>query len=61
MYINIIYNIYINTYIYIYIYISYICKLCMSMFNVNIYIKNRHLLLNELYFGFFQTFEDSIK
>ena len=22
--------------------------------------KTRHLLLNELYFGFFQTFEDSI-
>ena len=36
----------------------------MSMFNDNIYIKNktiRHSLLNELYFGFFQTFEDSIK
>ena len=36
------------------------------MFNVNvqcqyIYIsKIRHLFLNELYFGFFQTFEDSI-
>ena len=29
----------------------------MSMFNVNIYIKNKTKLLNELYFGFCQTFE----
>ena len=29
---------------------------------IYIYIyKSRHLLLNELYFGFFQTFEDSAK
>ena len=36
----------------------------MSMFNVNIYIyiKNKtFIILHELYFGFFQTFEDSIK
>ena len=34
----------------------------MSISCVNIYIsKIRHLLLNELYFGFVQTFEDSSK
>ena len=33
----------------------------MSIFNVHIYIsKTRHLLLNELYFGFCQTFGDSV-
>ena len=44
--------IYICMYIYIYIYTyTYICMyVCIS--------KTRHLLLNELYFGFFQTFED---
>ena len=31
----------------------------MSMFNVNIYIKNK-TFIHELYFGFLQTFEDSI-
>ena len=44
--------IYIYIYIYIYIHIHiYVCMyVCIS--------KTRHLLLNELYFGFFQTFED---
>ena len=31
----------------------------MSMFNVNIYIKNKTFIIHELHFGFFQTFEDS--
>ena len=41
-----------------YIYIIYIYT-----YNIYIYIyiyKTRHLFLIELYFGFFQTFEDSI-
>ena len=34
----------------------------MSSAKMSIYIsKMRHLFLNELYFGFFQTFKDSIK
>ena len=46
-------NIYIYTYIYIYKYIYIYIYIYIS--------KIRHLLLNKLYFGFFQTFEDSIK
>ena len=44
-------------YICIYIYLYVMCK------NVNIYIKNKTFIsfLNELYFGFIQTLEDSIK
>ena len=44
----------------------YIYKPCMSVFNVNIYIyiyiyisKIRHLLLNELYFGFFEGLKET--
>ena len=37
-------------------------KLCMSCAKVSIYIsKTRHLFLKELYFVFFQAFEDSLK
>ena len=47
--------------LYIYIYI-YIYKLCTSSAKLSIYIsKMRHLFLNVLYFGFFQTFQDSVK
>ena len=39
-----------HIYIYIYIYIY-----------IHIYIKNKTLITDALYFGFFQTFADSIK
>ena len=45
-----------GVYIYIYIYIDFVCQCSMSMY----ISKIRHLLFKELYFGFFQTFEDSI-
>ena len=45
-------------YIYIYVYV-YIYKLCMSSTHVKIYISNtRHLFLQELHFGFLETFKD---
>ena len=51
---------YTNIYIYIYIYI-YIHKLCVSCANVKKYKKPRHLLTTKkLYFGFSQTFKNSI-
>ena len=37
-----------------------ICKKLESIY-IYIYIKPRHLFTKKLYFGFFQTFEDSIK
>ena len=43
-----IYIIYIYAYIYIYIYI----KLCMSIFNVNIYIKNKTFITERVIFQF---------
>ena len=47
--------------LYIY-YINFVYRVQKCQY---IYIKNkiktRHIFLNELYFGFFQTFEDSIK
>ena len=45
-------------YIYIYIYINFLCQVLMSKY---IYKKLRHLFTKKLYFGFFQTFKDSIK
>ena len=53
--------IYIYIYIYMYIYI-YIYKLCMSCIKKSIYISiTRHLLLNELYFGFFQRLKEGLE
>ena len=43
-------TLYIHIYIYIYIYIY---KLCMSIFNVNIYIKNKTFIT----FNFIESFE----
>ena len=43
--------------IYIYIYINFVCQVLMSKY---IYKKLRHLYTKKLYFGFFQTFKDSI-
>ena len=58
MYIQyIIYIIHIYIYTYIYININFVC-------HANIYIYQKwdiHLFLNELYFGFFQTFEDFLE
>ena len=45
-------------YIYIFIYIDFVCQVLMSKY---IYKKLRHLFTKKLYFGFFQTFKDSIK
>ena len=51
-----IFDIYI--YIYIYIHTNFVCQVLMSKY---IYKKRRHLFTKKLYFGFFQTFKDSIK
>ena len=49
----------ISLYIYIwYICINFICHVQMSKY---IFKKPRHLFSKKLYFGFFQTFKDSIK
>ena len=50
--------IYVYIYICIYIYINFVCQVLMSKY---IYKKLRHLFTKKLYFGFFQTFKDSIK
>ena len=48
-----------------YTYINFVCHVqkCQYIYiYIYIYIsKTRHLFLNKLYFGFFQTFEDSKK
>ena len=49
---------YIYIYIYVYIYVNFVCQVLMSKY---IYKKLRHLFTKKLYFGFFQTFKDSIK
>ena len=48
----------IYIHIYIYIYINFVCQVLMSEY---IYKKLRHLFTKKLYFGFFQTFKDSIQ
>ena len=49
----------VNMHMYIYIYIIYIYIYYIYIYYNIIYIsKIRHLFLNELYFGFFQTFEN---
>ena len=35
---------------------NFVCQFSMSIYISEI----RHILLNEVYFGFFQTFEDSL-
>ena len=40
------------------VYINFVCHLQKCQY---IYQKMRHLFINELYFGFSQTFKDAIK
>ena len=44
--------------IYIYIYVNFYVIYKNVNIYINIYIKNKTFILSELYFGFFQTFED---
>ena len=40
----------------------YVCVcVCVCVCVLYIYIKTRHLFIQMLYFGFFETFKDSIK
>ena len=52
---------YIHTYIFIYMLYMYIYFACHVQMSKYIYKKPRHLFTKNLYFGFFQTFKDSIK